>query len=70
MSQKEFRECNSVFAKYGYAKVPTWKPKYDYVVPAKHDCVFFDEKLRRCSPLKQTYCRYDEDCKFYKRKEK
>ena len=61
-------ECAKVFLKYGYRVPSPWKPTYDYTLQAKHSCVFYDEKLRRCNTLKRTYCKY-EDCKFYKGRE-
>lgn len=67
-SAKELAKFNAIWEKYGYKKVKEWEPDYDYVVPARHSCIFFDEKLRRCSTLRRTYCRY-EDCKFFKIRE-
>ena len=62
------KECNQVFKKYGYRKVTTWQPTYDYVVPPRKTCAMFDENRNRCASLKRTYCQY-EDCRFYKKKE-
>lgn len=35
----------------------------------KKDCFAFSKKTEQCMALKDTYCRYEETCAFYKTRE-